>query len=541
MTTTSDSRPARLVTPVLRELDQHVNGAVRAAGPWLTATGAVPEAGPDAPSRRREVLSAIGWPDGCGDAAAQERTVRWIAAAEVLLLALQVQLDIDQAGQQATRGSDRGLIDGDLLLARALTMAADLGGRELGLLAGMLDELALAAVAGPIVEGRRPAAGEMVSGELASRLTVTRATQLAAHSAAPSSDGLPVAATAGEAPAAPNRHPLVETLAIDTLGPDLARVEAVLVEMLDVPGRPEVTDALTYLVAAGGKRLRPLLVLLGSYAAQDGDLDAADGSAVAIAAAVEVLHIHTLYHDDVMDSASTRRGVPTAQHRWGEELAIGLGNVLCARAFEFASRIGGDHGRLMAASYQEICRGQSRELVKLFDLGRTEQDYLISIGGKTAFLLGAAARFGAMSTPGHDPALPDVLWDVAFNYGVAFQVIDDLLDILSHEVHLKKPAGTDMTEGVYTLPVLLAIREAPELRELLSAPPSAALVEEFRMRLAATDAVAASVRYAQDRCVAAKQILTEARAVHPEVRRALGTFDEIMFAPLVAAGVEVDR
>jgi heptaprenyl diphosphate synthase len=426
-------------------------------------------------------------------------------ALQVLRHALRVQLGVDD-GPCEPRSTDRAIVDGDLLLARAFAMAADLGGAEVVYLAELLDELALESATAPVVRGTR----------------------------------LRVDGVAGD-DRPPAWRPLAREIGIGPLARDLARVEAAIVDLLEVPGEPQVTEATTYLVAAGGKRLRPLLALLGHYAGQEGELRSAPDAAIEIAAAVETLHIFTLYHDDVIDNASTRRGVPTALHRWGVEPAIALGNVLCARSFGCAGRLGQRYGQLLAASLDEVCRGQSSELTSTFDVDRSEDDYVRSIGGKTAYLIASAARFGAMTvTEDTDPLLDD-LWTVVYNYGVAFQVIDDLLDLVGSEAQIHKPVGTDIGEGVYTLPVLLALREDPALRKLLSPRPNPAQIQQVRARATATGAVTAAVEFAVDRCVAARQAILDSSRMHPDVSRALVRFEDAMFAPLIAAGVEVQR
>jgi geranylgeranyl pyrophosphate synthase len=443
-------------------------------------------------------------------------------------------------------------MDGDLLIARAMAMAADLGAPSLTRLAGVFDELSLAAASAPVEAG--------ADGGRAAPYDERAAASAAVRFAAGEASGRP-----GEGPpepAAPARSPatangsapagwrsLARSLGVGPLEGDLARVEAALVALLDVPGRPALTEAVSYVATAGGKRLRPMLTLLGHYAVQQGDLGPAPQSLVEAAAAVEALHVHTLYHDDIMDGAATRRGVPTAVHRWGAPAGVALGNVLCARAFGAAGGVGRATGQLMAASLQQVCRGQSRELTHAYDHRRTERDYLTSIGGKTAFLLGAAARFGTVAGEAagegdgdeRAAAVADAVWAAAFHIGIAFQVVDDLLDLLGSEVQLHKPVGSDVVEGVYSLPVILALREDPGLARLLTEAPTASQVEELRVRLAGMDAVGAALRFARSRCTTARQMLTECPSVHPEARGALVAFEQVVFRPLVAAGVEVAR
>lgn len=513
----------------LAELDVQFGAAVESESRWMTAGELEAPGGTGVEPRRRLGLDAAG---------TAPRAVTALAAAELLLFALQVQLNLDPVGARTTREIGRAIVDGDLLLARAMAMAADLGAEELLALSDVLDEISLDAVSTPILDGTTPSPEDMLH-ETRISPAVMRFVELAISDRQPpliSNDGSP-----GVVRPAPAWEGLVQHLALGPLAADLTRVEETLTEMLVVADQPEVTEAISYIVTAGGKRLRPVLVLMGNYAGQSGELQPASPEAIEIAAAIEALHVFTLYHDDVIDHAATRRGMPTAASRWGQELAIGLGNAMCARAFAASARVGQPFGQLMAASLLEVCRGQGRELTKLFDVGRTESDYLSSVGGKTAFLLASAARFGAMTVPTAAKGLLDGLWAAAFHYGVAFQVIDDLLDLLSHEEQLKKPVGGDVVEGVYSLPVIMATREQPELRRLLSAEPSPEDIDELRLHLAAGRALPEALEYTVRHCMAAQLAMVEAPGLHPEVRRALASFEDVLFAPLVATGVEVRR
>lgn len=514
----------------LAELDVQFGAAVESERQWLTAGQLEPPDDPSVEPRRRLGLDTAG---------TAPRAITALAAAELLMFALQVQLNLDPVGARTGRDIGRAIVDGDIVLARAMAIAADLGAEELLALADVLDEISLDAVTSPILDGTTPTPGDMLA-EAQISPAVLRFVELAISDRQPPlvSNG---AASSDDVRPAPDWEKLVEHLALAPLAADLTRVEETMVEMLTVPGQPEVTEAISYIVTAGGKRLRPILVLMGNYAGQSGPLQPAPPEAVEIAAAIELLHVFTLYHDDVIDHAATRRGMPTAASRWGSELAIGLGNAMCARSFAASARVGQPFGQLMAASLLEVCRGQGRELTKLFDVCRTEHDYLSSVGGKTAFLLASAARFGAMTAPDAEPELVDGLWAAAFHYGVAFQVIDDLLDLLSHEEQLKKPAGSDVVEGVYSLPVIMATRVQPELRRLLSSEPSPEDIDELRLQLAASRALPDALEYTIGHCTSAQLAMAESPGMHPEVRQALTSFEDVLFAPLVAAGVEVRR
>ncbi|GAA4972075.1 polyprenyl synthetase family protein [Kineococcus glutinatus] len=221
------------------------------------------------------------------------------------------------------------------------------------------------------------------------------------------------------------------------------------------------TDALAdsasrHLVEAGGKRVRPMLTLLGAHL---GDAD--DPRVVEAAVVVELTHLASLYHDDVMDSAPTRRGAPAAHQVWGNNVAILTGDLLFARASNLVADLGPEAVRIQAATFERLCLGQLHETVG----PRPDEDpvahYLGVLSDKTASLIATAGRFGAMFG-GCDPATVDVLVRYGEDVGVAFQLADDVLDLTSEVGESGKRPGTDLREGVPTLPVLLARRAAAE-------------------------------------------------------------------------------
>ncbi|HET9442465.1 MAG TPA: polyprenyl synthetase family protein, partial [Acidimicrobiales bacterium] len=231
---------------------------------------------------------------------------------------------------------------------------------------------------------------------------------------------------------------------------------------------PFLSDVAGHLVAAGGKRIRPALtvaaVLAGGGAVTD---DVIMGGV-----SVELVHIGSLYHDDVMDEAESRRGVESVNARWGNLVAILAGDFLLAKASEIAASLGTEVAGLLAATIGRLCEGQVGELRTAFDPGRTESAYFTSIAGKTAALTAAACRIGGIVA-----RLPraqiDALTAFGEAFGMAFQIRDDCLDITGTDEQLGKPAGQDLVEGTYSLPVLraLAMPEAGvELRPLLGRP-----------------------------------------------------------------------
>jgi heptaprenyl diphosphate synthase len=225
-----------------------------------------------------------------------------------------------------------------------------------------------------------------------------------------------------------------------------------------------VSEAAAHLLTAGGKRFRPLVTLLAS---QFGD-PAAPG-VVPAAVVVELTHLATLYHDDVMDEAVLRRGADSANSRWGNSIAILIGDFLFARASDILADLGPEAVRLQARTFERLVHGQIRET-----LGPTEADdavdhYLRVLVDKTGSLIGTSARFGALLS-GASPSEIELLTQWGERIGVAFQLSDDLIDVAADAADSGKVPGTDLREGVPTLPVLLLRRaDRPEDASLLAA------------------------------------------------------------------------
>jgi heptaprenyl diphosphate synthase len=230
---------------------------------------------------------------------------------------------------------------------------------------------------------------------------------------------------------------------------------------------PLVAEAARHLVEAGGKRFRPLLVALG---AQFGDQAGAE--IVAAANVVELTHLATLYHDDVMDEAAVRRSAPSANARWGNSVAILVGDYLFARAADIAASLGPEAVQLQARTFARLVHGQIAETVGPRGSDPIEH-YLHVITEKTASLIATSARFGGMFS-GASAAKVQALAGYGETIGIAFQLSDDLLDIASESVQSGKTPGTDLREGVPTLPVLYALAgddtdaSAVRLREILA-------------------------------------------------------------------------
>lgn len=220
-----------------------------------------------------------------------------------------------------------------------------------------------------------------------------------------------------------------------------------------------------YLLSAGGKRFRPMLVLLSGYFGDPTDPRLVPGSV-----AIELTHLATLYHDDVIDEADDRRGVPSANARWDNTVAILTGDYLFARASEISADLGPEVCRLLARTIGVLCDGQIREVDSSGKLEQSGDAYLEIIRRKTGVLIASSCRLGGMvsDTP---EAHVETLEEFGEALGMAFQLSDDIMDVTATQMELGKEPGTDMKEGVYTLPVLHALNEGPlreELQRLLA-------------------------------------------------------------------------
>ncbi len=236
---------------------------------------------------------------------------------------------------------------------------------------------------------------------------------------------------------------------------DLERTETALVEAATSSDR-YLTEIATHLISAGGKRVRPGFTI-ASAATALAQHSPASSDVIKAGVSVELVHLGSLYHDDVMDDALTRRTVASVNAKWGNLKAILAGDFLLARASELAASLGTEVASLLAATIARLCEGQVLELEYTY---RTERDldvYLSSIEGKTASLLATACRIGGIVAGVNDDHL-EALTTFGHAYGMAFQVVDDVLDIVSNAEQMGKPTGHDMVEGVYTLPVILALQ-----------------------------------------------------------------------------------
>jgi geranylgeranyl pyrophosphate synthase len=294
-------------------------------------------------------------------------------------------------------------------------------------------------------------------------------------------------------------------------GPELARLldatEARLAEVAAGHGERlghHASDTLS----AGGKRLRPILVFLCA----DGD---GDGRLVAAAAAVELLHMATLVHDDVLDRAPLRRGRPTVFAAGGRLAATATGDLLFSRAFaELASTDSADAVRALSEASSALARGELMQRADAWSNDVTPKRYLERCRLKTASLFSASCRLGALF--GGRAELAGAIGRFGEHVGLAFQMLDDVLDVSGPAERTGKPRGTDLLDGTVTLPLILARARDPQLAAM-AAPASAEEAERICDRIAATGALPAAREQALTHVEEAKAVLAGLEL--PERRR----------------------
>ncbi len=276
---------------------------------------------------------------------------------------------------------------------------------------------------------------------------------------------------------------------------DLARLELCLRDSV-VGDDPFLNEVATHLIQAGGKRLRPSLTIAAAYL----QADEVTTDTLLGGVSVELVHLASLYHDDVMDEATRRRSVESVNARWGNLVAIVAGDFLLARAAEIAAGLGTEVAGLLAATLARLCQGQVAEVQAAFQIERDERDYLRSISNKTAALMSTACRIGGL-TAGLDRTQIEDLSAFGEAFGMVFQIRDDVLDVVASETELGKPPGQDLAEGIYTLPVQRALLDptvGPRLRDLLGHPLDRAEREEARALVASSPGISAAGELARD-------------------------------------------
>ncbi|MEH3033363.1 MAG: polyprenyl synthetase family protein [Aeromicrobium erythreum] len=285
------------------------------------------------------------------------------------------------------------------------------------------------------------------------------------------------------------------------------RVEQALARAVD-SSDPFVAEAAAHLMRAGGKRFRPLLVLL---AAELGDPEHPD--IVPAAVVVELTHLATLYHDDVMDEADVRRGAPSANARWNNTLAILVGDFLFAQASDLCSTLGPEAVSIQARTFSRLVHGQIAETTGPRDGEDPLQHYLRVVADKTGSLIATSARFGAR-TSGAGDRVEELLTEYGERIGTAFQLSDDVLDIASETDDSGKTPGTDLREGVPTLPTLIARQsQDPDDADLVAALSGPITdedeVQRVLARLRTHPAMDQARAYVQGEADAARALLDE--------------------------------
>ncbi|MEX2355642.1 MAG: polyprenyl synthetase family protein [Thermaerobacterales bacterium] len=288
---------------------------------------------------------------------------------------------------------------------------------------------------------------------------------------------------------------------------DVQLVEKELFRLLRATN-PLLVELGTHLLGGGGKRLRPALVLMAAR-----PFEYRPASLLPVAASVELIHMATLVHDDVVDRADVRRGVATVNSRWDDRVSVLLGDYLFAAAFSTLAAAGDNRVvRVMADVVFRMSAGEIEQLTGAFDVDRSIGHYLAQIDKKTAYFIGECCRVGALTAGASDSAA-DTLRRFGYAIGMGFQIADDILDLAGTEEELGKLRGTDLRSGIYTLPVLYALRHADEdgeLRALLTESPlDDRRVEQITARVQAAGgldfAYQAAGRYVQEAkdCLAA--------------------------------------
>lgn len=267
----------------------------------------------------------------------------------------------------------------------------------------------------------------------------------------------------------------------------LERLDPLLVEAAS-PSEVPLSEMATWLLLLRGKRLRPALLFLAASFGK-----AQDSPLLRAAAALELVHVASLHHDDVMDRAPTRRGAASVNQRWGNVLAVMAGTYLFARATKLLAGLGDEVNLMVSRACADLCAGQLHEVENAFNLDLSETEHLEILGRKTATLFELPCRLGALLADVSDQATRS-LSAYGRCIGLAFQLVDDSLDVAGRPGELGKRTGTDLRQGVYSLPVLLAARSegssGERIRGLLSqVRPSAADLTEVLDLVRASHAV----------------------------------------------------
>ena len=245
---------------------------------------------------------------------------------------------------------------------------------------------------------------------------------------------------------------------------DLQRVEKELLEFVQTD-YPILQDSSIHLLVAGGKRLRPAFTLLAAKFS-----NYSSEKLIPLATALELIHMSTLVHDDVVDASMTRRGRPTVKAKWGNIVSVQTGDYMLAKSLELISKINHPEvARILAEVSVEMCQGEIQQINCSFDVEQNLKEYYYRIKRKTALLISACCRLGAMVSE----APSRQVWALGaygHSLGMAFQIVDDILDLTAQSSELGKPIGGDLHQGIMTLPMILALKSSacpPKLKILL--------------------------------------------------------------------------
>ena len=303
---------------------------------------------------------------------------------------------------------------------------------------------------------------------------------------------------------------------------DLAQLEEELLAISQTPTML-ITQIGTHLVKAGGKRLRPALYFLAAHSRGE-----KVENLQSLAIALELIHMATLVHDDVIDEASTRRGIPTANVKWGNQMSVLTGDYMFAKAFALVAEHRCQKEVLRSLS-DVICSLSEGEIIQnseAFDPKQKEEEYAERIAKKTAYFIAASCELGAIVAK-HSAAEIEALKEYGYCLGMAFQVTDDILDITASSEQLGKPAGNDIVQGMVTLPVIraLAVSEhKEELAEIVATRGmSADMVKRGLELIKATDAIEYSYNRVDEYLNRAKEVLPMNLPV--DIRK---TFEEVV-------------
>lgn len=271
---------------------------------------------------------------------------------------------------------------------------------------------------------------------------------------------------------------VISNFGFDGVEPQLVEVERLLMKFTD-DASPKIKNSAQRIIKAGGKRLRPRLVIASAKCIDDNIRE----STLYAAVAVELVHLATLVHDDIIDNSDVRWGMSTVNAIEGENHAIVLGDYLLSLASLVACEAGIEITKIINQACVDVCDGQSTETAELFNTGRTIENYLQSTKLKTASLLSASCKVGAISAGATEEQAKSFA-EFGEYFGMSYQMIDDLMDLFSTSDVMKKPVGNDVKEGNYTYAVLLAFAKDENLKKYISKLTQTEIADSLKQKRA---------------------------------------------------------